>query len=273
MNPEQFLAATRLYWHDSKTLVLRQARERIELGRQYRFAIDPFADGQFSRPLDEVATEAAQSAIEVLANELIDKICDFAVKVYSPNEVTLLDLPRQEIIWELDYHNAPETFDPNRLWQAIESRYGDGFGHTLAWRVRAREIARYFGISADEPVPMKNGRIVLTHNVYVEKYSRVRLGSSYSETLTRHFLPALISFATWANKPQLAAAIKPLLSRFSYPADVNSRESFLIGTTSEGRIKLVTYQTNFEWTFEPAISDALTLFMGEYFFLLSEMTA
>ncbi|CAB3754665.1 hypothetical protein [Paraburkholderia humisilvae] len=274
MNPQQFIARMEQYWAAYKALALRHARERIELGRAYHQANSDSAPETSPEPLDEVAAELAQDAIYDRATSLITDLFRFATSTFSPNASTPVDIEEMEIGYEAGHPCHPTTFSPERLWAELEERYGNGIGHVLAYRKRAKTIARAFRISGDEPMTMKHGRLVLTQSAYVEKYSScVRLGSHHSETLRRDLIPALISFATWAGKPVLAEALAPIATRFSYPADVVSRESFLMGNTEEGRIKLVTFHTSFEWTFEPAVAEPLSLFLSEFFFSLAEMSA
>lgn len=274
MNPPQFIARMEQYWAAYKALALRHARERIELGRQYRSANTDSTPEKPLRPLDEVAAELAQGAVEECASSLINDLFKFAVSTFSPNAFTPVDIEEREKNYQVGHPCHPKTFSPTRLWAELETHYGDGIGHLLAYRKRAKAIARTFRISADEPMTMKNGRLVLTQSAYVEKFSsRIRLGSSHCETMRRDLIPALISFAAWAGKPALAEAIAPIATRFSYPADVVSRESFLMGNAQDDRIKLVTYHTSFEWTFEPAVAEPLTLFLSEFFFTLPEMAA
>lgn len=267
MNPQQFIARMEQYWAAYKALALRHACERIELGRQYHHAnIDSTPETPL-RPLADVAGELAQGAIEERASSLINDLFRFAALTFSPNASTPVDIEEREISYEVGHPCHPKTFNPEGLWAKLEERYGDGVGHVLAYRKRAKTIARTFQISGDEPMTMKNGRLVLTQSAYVEKdCSRVRLGSHHCETMRRDLIPALISFAAWAGKPALAEALAPIATRFAYPADVVSRESFLMGNVSEGRIKLVTFHTSFEWTFEPAVAEPLSLFLGEFFF-------
>jgi hypothetical protein len=66
--------------------------------------------------------------------------------------------------------------------------------------------------------------------------------------------------------PGLAGDIAGLVPHFSHPTGVKSREAFNLGSVHEGRIKLVTYQTSFEWTFEPAVAEPLAIFLGEFYF-------
>jgi hypothetical protein len=233
MNPQQFIARMEQYWAAYKVLVLRHACERIELGRQYRHT-DSNPEKAL-RPLDEVAAESAQGVIDEQASSLINDLFRFAVSTFSPNASTPVNIEEREINYKVGHPCHPATFSPTRLWNELDEHYGNGVGHVLAYRKRARTIAKTFQISTDEPMTMKNGRLVLTQSAYVEKFSsRVRLGSHHCETMRRDLVPALMSFAIWAGKPALVEALAPIATRFSYPADVVSRESFLLGNAEEG---------------------------------------
>ncbi|ENZ77743.1 MULTISPECIES: hypothetical protein [Ralstonia] len=263
-----FIYCMEQYWASYKELMLQQARERLELNHSYKVELAMGGEAAPVAPSSESAARMAQDAIETAAGWLIQELLAHAVSVFSPNPVTPLDLDFQEVVDRLGYQVRSVSFQPADLWRALEAKYGNGIGHSLAYQRRAESIGKYFSLSEGTEVPTKNGCMHLTRSIhYVEKsYSPPRLGHSESETLSLQVLPALASFATWAGMPGLAGDIAGLVPHFSHPTGVKSREAFNLGSVHEGRIKLVTYQTSFEWTFEPAVAEPLAIFLGEFYF-------
>ena len=263
-----FIYCMEQYWASYKDLMLQQARERLELDHRYKVELAMGGEAAPAPPSSESAARIAQDAIETAAGWLIQELLAHAVSVFSPNPETPLDLDSQELVDRLGYRARSASFQPADLWRALEAKYGNGVGHSLAYQKRAESIGKYFSLSEGSEVPTKNGCMRLTRAIhYVDKsYSVPVLGHSESETLRLEVLPALASFATWAGKPGLARDIASLVPHFSYPTGVKSREAFNLGSVHEGRIKLVTYQTSFEWTFELAVAETLALFLGEIYF-------
>lgn len=269
MNPTHFVYCMEQFWASYKELMLQQARERLELDHRYKLELAMAGDAALPAPSIENAARIAQDSIETAAGWLMQELLAHAVKVFSPNPATPLTLASDELLDRLGYRAKRGSFQPTDLWSALEAKYGNGVGQTLAYQERAKTIGKYFLLSEGSEVPIKNGRVVLTRPLrYVDRTfgGAARLAHDDSQLLSRELLPALMSFAYWAGKPGLAAGLEQLVPRFYYPAEVNSRESFTLGNIEEGRIKLVTYQTSFEWTLELAVSEPLALFLGEFYF-------
>ena len=263
-----FIDCMEQYWASYKDLMLQQARDRLELDHRYKVELAMASDAAHASPSSEYVIRAAEDGIESAAWRLIQELLAHAVREFSPNPATPLELHSKELIDELGYRAKPGSFSPSGLWSALEAKYRDGIGHTLAYKKRGESLGKYFSLSAGDDVLTKNGCIQLTRDIrYVDKsYSVPVLGHAESETLRLEVLPALASFAIWAGKPGLAEDIAKLVPHFSYPAGVKSREAFKLGSAQEGRIKLVTYQTSFEWMFERPVAEPLALFLGEFYF-------
>jgi hypothetical protein len=149
MNPQQFIARMEQYWAAYKALALRHACERIELGRQYHHANIDSTPEKPLRPLAEDAAELAEGAIEERASSLINDLFRFAALTFSPNASTPVDIEEREISYEVGHPCHPKTFNPERLWAKLEERYGDGVGHVLAYRKRAKRGLLVFSAISD----------------------------------------------------------------------------------------------------------------------------
>lgn len=264
-----FIYCMERYWVSYKDLMLQQARERLELEHRYKVELAMAGEAAPAQPTIENAARIAQVSIDAAAGRLMQELLTHAIKAFSPNPATPLALASDELLERLGYLANRGAFQPADLWGALAAKYGNGIGPVLAYQARAKVIGDYFRLSVGSDVPTKNGRMALTRVIYALDRTfggAARLTHDESQILRHEFLPALVSLMNWAEKPRLAKDLEQLAPRFSYPAEVNSRESFILGDSEEGRIKLVTYQTSFEWTFEPAVAERLALFLGEFYF-------
>lgn len=103
-----------------------------------------------------------------------------------------------------------EGFDPDRIWAALEARYGGQAGVNASYEQAAEVFVKHFDLRRSPPVRRSN-RLVLEARIYCSRNfsgDRRNLGVS-SERSTEEVVKALATFATWAGDETCASALMP----------------------------------------------------------------
>lgn len=203
-------------------------------------------------------------AIIGLAERIFDRLIRTAELQFAPAGGKLsIDNAKVRKIVDLRSEEDWLNLNPEKVWNYLESTYGQGAGEEEGWRQQAKELVSVFNLDCADHIRMIGGKTVLSLSVYIDHidkkfFNRVNISSSSAQKLYKA-LVNLMSFAAWAGLNDLAQDLQSMQCLADSHRPLKSRASY-----GGNGVKVVTFQNNFEFHFEKNVAEQLQIFVSIY---------
>ncbi|MBK6616495.1 hypothetical protein [Ottowia sp.] len=213
----------------------------------------------------DYATGEAFSGWQLLRktrSEIISSVVMKAEREFAPpgGKLEITTYSASELMPEDWRTSDDEAFDPDKLWVALEAKYGGNYGIELGRTQLASQIVNAFCLGRNPPVRKAN-RLELSDTIYTEKKFRggMEMGYSTMDSVCK-LHAAMAAFCEWAGDHSTARRLEARSTElFNNRGEVKSRERF-----DMGGIGYVTYNTSMLWEIYGPLGDKFQAFISTY---------